>query len=88
MGMAFSIDVVYLAGSELPSADALEESAILRRQFRVISRHTVRPNRVGLPRPTSDAVLELPAGRSAELGLTPGAELLIQTVGEGESYGH
>ncbi|MFF5445271.1 DUF192 domain-containing protein [Streptomyces sp. NPDC012888] len=46
--------------------------AYLDRDFRVLAVRTMRPNRLGLPRPRARHVLEAEAGAMAAWGLVPG----------------
>lgn len=92
IGMRFPIDVVYLACSDPHGSVAIRRASdappAVTQRYRVISVHTVVPNRVGLPRLKSVAVLELPAGRSQVLGLAAGVEFSIQESVEANSYVH
>lgn len=52
--------------------------AYLDRTLRVLTVRTMRPGRVGLPRPRSRHVLEAEAGAFARWGVVPGAILEVE----------
>ncbi|OIJ63773.1 hypothetical protein WN71_032455 [Streptomyces mangrovisoli] len=53
--------------------------AYLNRDLEVIAVRTMRPGRLGLPRPRSRYVLEAEAGAMAGWGVGPGARLSVET---------
>ncbi|MER0447991.1 DUF192 domain-containing protein [Streptomyces sp. Edi4] len=55
--------------------------AHLDRELRVIAVTTMRPGRLGLPRPRARHVLEAEAGQMAGWGLRPGVRLVIEAGG-------
>ncbi|MFG2223813.1 DUF192 domain-containing protein [Streptomyces sp. NPDC048644] len=56
--------------------------AYLGRDFRVLAVRTMRPGRLGLPRPRSRHVLEAEAGAMAGWGLRPGLTLEVRPTPE------
>lgn len=52
--------------------------AYLDQELRVLDVRTMRPGRLGLPRPRSRHVLEAEAGAMAEWGVRPGVRLAIE----------
>ncbi|WP_432160343.1 DUF192 domain-containing protein [Streptomyces sp. NRRL F-5630] len=59
--------------------------AFLDREWRVRSVRTMRPGRLGLPRPWARHVLEAEAGAMAGWGLSPGARVTVEDTGSGGS---
>ncbi|MEV5384105.1 DUF192 domain-containing protein [Streptomyces sp. NPDC052721] len=56
--------------------------AYLDRRLTVIAVRTMRPGRLGLPRPRARHVLEAEAGAMAEWGLRPGARVEVEVEAE------
>lgn len=52
--------------------------AYLDRNLNVLAVHTMRPNRLGLPRPRSRHILEAEAGAMTRWGLRPDTRLTIE----------
>lgn len=57
--------------------------AYLDRKFNVVAVHTMKPGRLGLPRPRGRHVIESEAGAMAGWGLRPGVQVRIAQTGEG-----
>ncbi|WP_433340734.1 DUF192 domain-containing protein [Streptomyces sp. CA-253872] len=57
--------------------------AFLDREWRVRSVRTMRPGRLGLPRPWARHVLEAEAGAMTRWGLAPGARITVEDAGSG-----
>ncbi|MFJ4415909.1 DUF192 domain-containing protein [Streptomyces sp. NPDC088925] len=55
--------------------------AFLDREWRVRSVRTMRPGRLGLPRPWARHVLEAEAGAMAGWGLAPGTRIAVEDTG-------
>ncbi|WP_055569135.1 DUF192 domain-containing protein, partial [Streptomyces atriruber] len=58
--------------------------AYLDRGWRVLSVRTMRPGRVGLPRPRARHVIEAEAGAMARWGVRRGARIVVRDAGSGE----
>ncbi|MFJ4700225.1 MULTISPECIES: DUF192 domain-containing protein [unclassified Streptomyces] len=56
--------------------------AFLDREWRVRSVRTMRPGRLGLPRPWARHVLEAEAGAMAGWGLAPGTRVAVEDTGQ------
>lgn len=62
--------------------------AYLDRRLRVLTVTTMRPGRLGLPRPRARCVLEAAAGAMAGWGLRPGVRVVVELAEEREGpYG-
>ncbi|MFK4071262.1 DUF192 domain-containing protein [Streptomyces sp. NPDC029674] len=58
--------------------------AYLDRDWRVLSVRTMRPNRIGLPRPRARHVIEAEAGAMARWGVRRGARIAVRGAGRGD----
>ncbi|MFH8607958.1 DUF192 domain-containing protein [Streptomyces sp. NPDC018029] len=57
--------------------------AYLDREWRVLSVRTMRPGRIGLPRPWARHVIEAEAGAMARWGVRRGARIVVRGAGHG-----
>ncbi|MFF1379578.1 DUF192 domain-containing protein [Streptomyces sp. NPDC058308] len=57
--------------------------AYLDKKLRVLSVRTMRPGRVGLPRPRARHVIESEAGAMARWGVRRGARIVVSAAGRG-----
>ncbi|MEV0257454.1 DUF192 domain-containing protein [Streptomyces sp. NPDC050732] len=57
--------------------------AYLDREWRVLSVRTMRPGRIGVPRPRARHVIEAAAGAMARWGVRRGARIVVRGAGDG-----